>query len=274
MLWQDKACRLLLGVFLCFAGLLFCCFVWGKHLVISVDGQEIPVIQFRGTVADALGKAGISLREADIVEPSLSSRVADVQRIQIIRVTKEEITEPQLIQYGVEKKPDRRLAPGRQKVLRYGSYGLSRNYIQITYENGKEAKRQTLRKEVVRKPQPMLVAYGPEYRISRSSQRTIMGGAVRSTFKPEKGKVMTAVSTAYTHTGYRTATGVKPYKGVVSVDPRVIPLGTKLYVENYGYAVAADTGGDIKGNRIDVFFETYKEAISWGRRTVKVQIVE
>lgn len=272
LLWRDKACRLLLGVFLSFAALLFCCLIWGKHLVVSVDGQEIPVIQFRGTVADALAKARVTLREADIVEPSLYSRVADTERIQVTRVTTEEITDQQFVPFGVERKPDRKLAPGQQKVLRYGSYGLSRNYVQVTYQDGKEVKRETLRKVLIRKPQPMVVAYGPNYAVSRSSQRPVIGGA--NSIPERCGKVLTAVSTAYTHTGHRTATGVYPYEGVVSVDPRVIPLSTKLYVENYGYAVAADTGGGIKGNRIDVFFNTYQQAISWGRRTVKVHILE
>ena len=71
----------------------------------------------------------------------------------------------------------------------------------------------------------------------------------------------------------RTATGRKPQVGVVAVDPRVIPLGTKLYIEGYGNAVAGDTGGAIKGNRIDLFFNTRAEAIRFGRRSVKVHIV-
>ncbi len=272
MIRQDKACRLLLGVLLSFAALLFYCLIWGKHLVISVDGREIPLLQFRGTVADALGKAGVTLREADIVEPSPGSRVVDDQRIKISRVTTEDITDPQFIPFRVERKADRTLAPGQQKVIRYGSYGLSRNYVRVTYQDGKEVKRQVMGKEVVRKPQPMVVACGPNFAVSRGGK---LRGAVRTNFTLEKsGKVMTAVSTAYTHTGHRMATGVYPYEGVVSVDPRVIPLGTKLYVENYGFAVAADTGGGIKGNRIDVFFNTYQQAISWGRRTVKVHILE
>jgi len=72
--------------------------------------------------------------------------------------------------------------------------------------------------------------------------------------------------TAYTHTGNPTASGVWPRRGTVAVDPQIIPLGTKLYVEGYGYAVAADTGGDIKGYRMDVFLETERDARKWGRK--------
>lgn len=75
-----------------------------------------------------------------------------------------------------------------------------------------------------------------------------------------------------------TYTGVNlkknPNAKVISVDPKVIPLGSKVYVEGYGYAVAADKGSAIKGKRIDVFMNSYKKAIQWGRKTVKVQILK
>lgn len=72
----------------------------------------------------------------------------------------------------------------------------------------------------------------------------------------------------------QTATGMTPQVGVVAVDPNVIPLHTKLYIEGYGYATAGDTGGAIKGNRIDVFKNTRSECREWGRRQVKVYIIE
>jgi 3D (Asp-Asp-Asp) domain-containing protein len=72
----------------------------------------------------------------------------------------------------------------------------------------------------------------------------------------------------------RTYTGKKAGFGTVAVDKRVIPLGTKLYIEGYGYAEATDIGGAIKGNRIDLCFETYREAEMFGRRKVKVYILE
>ena len=61
---------------------------------------------------------------------------------------------------------------------------------------------------------------------------------------------------------------------MIAVDPSVIPLGTKVYVEGYGYAIAGDTGGSIKGNKIDVFFPTKAEAFRWGCRKVKIKILE
>ena len=80
--------------------------------------------------------------------------------------------------------------------------------------------------------------------------------------------------TAYTHTGNNTATGVLPSRGTVAVDPKVIPLGTELFIEGYGQGVAMDVGGAIKGDRLDVFFDTKDETIKWGRKRVRVIILE
>lgn len=91
-------------------------------------------------------------------------------------------------------------------------------------------------------------------------------------------KTLTMESTAYYGHGI-TASGLKPVRNpdgisTIAVDPNVIPLGTKVYVSDYGLAIAADTGGAIKGNIIDVFLNTHEECISWGRRQVTVQILE
>lgn len=71
-----------------------------------------------------------------------------------------------------------------------------------------------------------------------------------------------------------TATGLRARKGLVAVDPKVIRLGTKLYIEGYGIAIAADTGGWIKGNRIDLCFETLEECYRFGRRKIYVYLAE
>ncbi|MES9758462.1 LysM peptidoglycan-binding domain-containing protein [Priestia megaterium] len=95
-------------------------------------------------------------------------------------------------------------------------------------------------------------------------------------------KEITVEATAYTAycagcSGI-TATGIdlrsNPNRKVIAVDPRVIPLGSRVYVEGYGTAIAADTGGAIKGNKIDVLLPSQKEALKWGRKTVKVQILK
>jgi 3D (Asp-Asp-Asp) domain-containing protein len=97
----------------------------------------------------------------------------------------------------------------------------------------------------------------------------------------EKIKIFEMEATAYTDDKQsqgkwvgQTATGVKPQIGVVAVDPKVIPLGTRLYVEGYGQAIAGDTGGAIKGNKIDLFLPNRGDCMRFGRQKVKVRVVE
>ncbi|MCL1630547.1 3D domain-containing protein [Sporolactobacillus sp. CPB3-1] len=90
-----------------------------------------------------------------------------------------------------------------------------------------------------------------------------------------KYKKISVSATAYNELG-RTATGFDyrkhPTAKAIAVDPRVIPLGSKVYVPGYGYAIARDVGGRIKGKIIDVHFKTRKQAIKWGRKKVKIRI--
>lgn len=95
------------------------------------------------------------------------------------------------------------------------------------------------------------------------------------------GTVLTMVATAYDgcyqcnkpYYGYPSYIGLPLARGIVAVDPRVIPMGTRLYVEGYGNAIAADQGNAIKGNRIDLFFDTHAQALKYGMKTVKVTIL-
>ncbi|WP_207940334.1 hypothetical protein DOK78_002183 [Enterococcus sp. DIV2402] len=103
------------------------------------------------------------------------------------------------------------------------------------------------------------------------------------TTQSPSGRTLTMESTAYSSDpadtlggGTVTATGQNLLSNpmAVAVDPNVIPLGTRLYVEGYGEAIASDTGGAIQGNIVDVHFSTYAECIAWGRRTVQVTILD
>src|SRR5699024_8096610 len=95
------------------------------------------------------------------------------------------------------------------------------------------------------------------------------------------GRTLTMEATAYgpdcAGCSGISATGMNLTNGarVIAVDPNVIPLGSRVWVEGYGEAIAADTGGAIKGNRIDVLMESEAKAASnWGRRTVQVKILD
>lgn len=101
-------------------------------------------------------------------------------------------------------------------------------------------------------------------------------GMMNQATKLSSGSVLWMESTAYSRfdpgCGDYTATGDFVRYGVAAVDPSVIPLGTSLYIDGYGHALALDTGGAIIGNRIDLAFDSYEEALGWGRRGVNVYI--
>lgn len=174
-------------------------------------------------------------------------------------VVKTEIRE---IPYEVVYRFDRALGPGRMEKVQFGVNGYVKSTIKYTKRNGKLVDPKLIDKEVVEQV-PAVFAIGQAgWETSRGSY--------------ERVKIMTMQSTGYTRfeNTNRTAMGLPAKFGVVAVDRRVIKLGTRLYVEGYGYAIAGDTGGAIKGNRIDLCFDEYNQAIRWGRRTVRVHILK
>ena len=96
--------------------------------------------------------------------------------------------------------------------------------------------------------------------------------------EPNYGRVVYVEATAYSSQdpglGLYTARGNLVGHGIISVDPNFIPLGTRVYIPGYGEAVADDTGGAIFGNRIDIAFDTYEEAINFGRQNIEIYIIE
>lgn len=116
--------------------------------------------------------------------------------------------------------------------------------------------------------------------LAYDNSKTFKGGTLSrgTSTAPSYSQVLDMQATAYSGDGI-TASGAPTKRNpggysTIAVDPRVIPIGTTVYVEGYGYAVAEDTGGAIKGNIIDVFFHSESEANSWGRRSVKVYILK
>jgi 3D (Asp-Asp-Asp) domain-containing protein len=113
------------------------------------------------------------------------------------------------------------------------------------------------------------------------ASNTASSGSTVSRSGSARGRVITMVATAYDgcyecnkpYYGYPSYIGLPLARGIVAVDPKVIPMGTKLYVEGYGQAIAADQGNAIKGNRIDLFFDTHQQALNYGMKTVKVTIL-
>jgi 3D (Asp-Asp-Asp) domain-containing protein len=162
------------------------------------------------------------------------------------------------------------LRPGTRKTVRAARPKILAITERVTLWNNVTVDHQVIGQAVVQRAQPAIIIAAPP--------RTVRE-AMALTGSHKLVAVYRMVATAYTAdsaqavpTG-RTATGIPATYGVVAVDPRVIPLGTRLFIEGYGTAIAADTGGSIVGNRIDLCMDSYQRAILWGRQPVKVYVL-
>ncbi|MBQ6823378.1 MAG: G5 domain-containing protein [Clostridia bacterium] len=236
---------------------------------IEADGETVTLQMASGTVADALEKAGITVNESDAKSHLPTAVLRKDMQIRIYRVTADTVVKTQSIAYETEKIKTDDLYQGETEVVQKGEKGEKKLTYSVTYIDGKESERVLLSEEITKEPVTKIVKVGTK---------------VKSTFKKTSStpktykKVIAMTATAYSAGGY-TASGLPAQWGVVAVDPRVIPLGTKVYVETadgkyiYGTAIAADTGGAIKGNKIDICVNTRAEAYAFGRRTVNVYIL-
>ena len=229
---------------------------------VIADGTTKEVISTPISVKEAITLAGFTLGEKDIVQTAPTEKTMPNQEIEVIRVTEEELKQEESIPYPTHKTLDDTLEKGLTKTIANGKNGVALNTLKVTYHNGEEVKREVINSEVITEPTTRVIAMGNITSVSRGGQRL------------DFREALYVVASAYTYTGNRTATGKNPEVGMVAVDPSVIPMGSRLYIEGYGYAVAADTGGSIKGNRVDLFMEERSQCLSWGRRTVKLYVLQ
>ena len=236
-----------------------------KHIQVQDgDKQAVSISTQAKTVAEVLKELGVSLNDSDKVSAELTASLKNDQLITITRRSEEVQVAYEAIPFQTERQPDAEAFTGTEKVLTPGVEGKATITTKIVKENGKEVDRKVDR-QVSQEAVNQVVGYG-------TKQRPILV-ASRSGETFTASKTLTMAASAYSMPGSRTATGSPAGKGTVAVDPSVIPLGTKLYIEGYGYAVASDVGGAIHGNRIDVHFDSREEALQFGRRTVQVHIL-
>lgn len=228
---------------------------------IAVDGKEITLKTRPKTVANILAKAKINLDEKDKVQPALGEYILGEAEINVIRVNERVTTEIRSIPFETVSRKDYNLPLGEKKVIQDGEEGQEEVTTIEILENGKVVST-TTESKVIKAPKPKIVLTGTVQVASR-------GGVDFSYIEKKR-----MLATAYTHTGNRTTTGTMPRVGVVAVDPKVIPLGTRLYIDGYGFARAEDTGGAIKGDKIDLFLDTSEETKRFGRRWVTVYILK
>lgn len=226
------------------------------------EEKKCQVTTSAQNVGEFLKDRDIVLGARDVVVPDVKTSLKSGLRIQVDRITAKIVEEDVPLSFQVERESDNTLFRGIIKLVKSGSNGLEHKKWEITLKNGKEVEKKLLASNIVIEPVNQVVKVGTLQTVSRG------GGQIRFS------KAFDMVATAYTHTGGNTSTGVKPYVGVVAVDPSVIPMGSRLYVEGYGYCQALDRGSNVKGRHVDVFLETKKQAQSWGRKRVKVYLLE
>ena len=209
---------------------------------------------------------GIAVDSNDKISQPLTAMLTDDMNITIKKVEVKEVTKVEPIPFETLSSFSRVQTHGTKKVLQKGVNGEKTVTYKVTLIDGKETSKQKLSSVITKKSIPCKVSIG-----SRGASVTSRG----ESYRYRRSLTMTATAyAAESFRGSRTATGTRAEYGIAAVDPRVIPLGTKLYVEGYGFALAADTGGAIKGNRIDLVLNTVRECLSFGRKKLTVHILE
>jgi len=175
--------------------------------------------------------------------------------------------------YTVKKVADYTMEKGKSKVVVAGRRGLITKTVVETRIGTKLVSQYKVAERVIREPITEVVHYGTLPPLKKLVTKS-------GTYYYRKSFIVTArayepseVSCGKYADGF-TAIGLKAGPGIIAVDPRVIPMRTKVYVEGYGYAIAGHVGSAIKGNRIDVCFNTVREALNFGRRRVRIYILE
>ncbi|AGA67611.1 hypothetical protein Desdi_0038 [Desulfitobacterium dichloroeliminans LMG P-21439] len=226
---------------------------------VQVDAQEIDTYLAPRTVEEALEKLEIVLGEKDKVSLPMNHVLEAEDEIRVVRVEEKVETIKSEVPFQTVAQTADFPVGLPDRIVTRGASGEHEQVVKITLEDGKEVSRQVLRQEVLRAPVTQVVSRGSQTKVSRGGQ----------TFEFKRAYLMRA--TAYSGGGI-TATGHNVRYGVIAVDPRVIPLGTEVYVEGYGEATALDTGGAIKGNRVDLYMNTEAAAWTWGVRSVVVYV--
>lgn len=252
---------------------------WQKIRVIC-DGK-IQSVKTRGeTVESVLKRLQIAVEKDDLVSCPLDTKTYTGLTVRITRVTygsneyDTALPAEDAVYYNTV------MSPSEETVLQEGSNGLAHCKEKITYHDGREVSHALISQTVVKPAVDRVVIRGAKTASMPASSGkntvTTSGGETLS-----YSKVISGMGTAYTCVGYtgHTASGTVAEIGKVAVDPNVIPLGTKLYIVSqdgryvYGYCIAEDTGGLVKGTRVDLYMDTWDDCINFGYRPITIYIV-
>jgi uncharacterized protein YabE (DUF348 family) len=227
-----------------------------RPVEIAVDGRIIKGRTRGQTVAEVLTEQGITLMGSDYVEPAPDTPVLDDMRIRVVRVREEIVVEQEPIAFETAWQPDAEMELDQRRLVQEGAEGVNRRRWRVVYHDGQEVSRTLEDEWVAVEPTTRIIAYGTKI-VIRELQTP------DGTF--QYWRKIRMLATAYTeatcgkdpdHPYYGiTYLGWKMRRGIVAVDPRVINLRSKVYVFGYGEGVAGDTGGGIKGQRIDLGYD-------------------
>jgi len=245
-------------------------FTQPAKISVQVDGKFIDLKTDQQTVGGALEECHVEVGPNDIVKPDVLTNIHDGLDIRIYRVQKKTKEQGYSIPYSTIIRYDNSMPKGNEKITQAGKEG-KRNlqtdmlYIDEVMIGLKETKK------TVEEPTQKIISVGTK----RIIQPLSMTAKVKNILNMGATGYSRHVQSCGKWAKWgRTRMGLKAKYGVVAVDPRVISLGTRLHVEGYGPAIAADIGGAIKGKRIDLCFDTHQEAVNYGYKSVKVYVLE
>lgn len=253
------------------------------EIMLSDGGVEKSVWSTSTTVADFLKRENIQLNDDDRLNRKADGYLHPGSVVEVVRVEKVTDVVEEPASFAVETRNDPSLLKGREKIVQEGKKGTVSREFEIVKENGQEVSRKLLAEKVIAEPQKKIVAVGSKVMLASASTKQSGVGISRSNSDaPSGGQEFYVTATAYTAycngcSGV-TKTGINlrsnPDLKVIAVDPSIIPLGSKVWVEGYGYAIAGDTGGAIKGMKIDLHVPTKNAAYKFGRRQVKMKVID
>lgn len=217
------------------------------------DGNSQTIQSSHTKALDVVIEAGISVNELDYIRPSPDFPLQPGDAIQVIRVTEQIITKDEEIPYETVWQPNDQMDLDTREQISVGTPGLARKQITIRTENGVEVSQEQTASWIEQEPINEVTAYGT--RITFNTINTDQGP--REYWRVVKMRVTsyTAASSGKPpdHPAYGiTASGLPAGKGVVAIDPNVVPFQSEIFVPGYGVAIAGDTGGGVRGRWIDL----------------------
>ena len=253
-----------------------------QKITVHYHGQTTLVTSFGETAGELLSRLGLDVTGEDVVSHGLEEETYDGMELRVDRPEILRQIYTAAIPHPVSRCSDPTLPVGTEAVLTPGTDGEMRCTAEITYLGGQEASRQVLSETVTRQPVAEIIAVGTGSAPAVSEKPVIADGRITL----PTGEVLTYTrkdtvrATAYTHTDRGcdtvTATGTRVHRGTAAVDPRFIPYGTRMFIVSsdgsyvYGIAAAEDCGGDIKGDRMDLYLPTHAQCTAFGRRVCTV----